>query len=35
MRERDSLKDLGAEGMIIMKWFFKDWCGDVNWFCPL
>ena len=25
MRERDHLKDVGADGTIIIKWIFKTW----------
>jgi len=27
---KDYLKDLGVDGWIILKWFFKEWGGDVE-----
>jgi hypothetical protein len=27
LRERDHLKDLGADNKIILKWTFKQWDG--------
>ena len=30
MRERDHLEDLGVDGWIIFRWFFKEWNGGVD-----
>jgi hypothetical protein len=29
--ERDHLEDLGIDGKIISKWFFKQWNGGMDW----
>ena len=31
MRERVRFKDLGKDGMIILKWIFKKGMGDMDW----
>jgi hypothetical protein len=30
-RERDHLNDPCLNGMIILKWMFKQWNGDTDW----
>jgi hypothetical protein len=34
LRERDHLKDLDVDGMIILKWVFKKWIGGLEWIDP-
>ena len=32
LRERDHLKDLGVDGVIILRWIFRKWYGgDMDW----
>jgi hypothetical protein len=31
LREGDHLKDPGADGMIILKYVFEKWDGDMDW----
>jgi hypothetical protein len=30
LRERDHLKDLGIDEMVILKWIFRKWNGGVE-----
>jgi hypothetical protein len=30
LRERDHLEDLGVDGRIIFRWFFREWDGSLG-----
>jgi hypothetical protein len=30
VRESNNLQDIGADGRIIIKWFSKEWSGNVE-----
>jgi len=31
LRDRDHLQDLGVDGMILLKWIFKNLDGSIGW----
>jgi hypothetical protein len=31
LREKDDLKQIGADGRIILEWIFRKWDGGMGW----